>query len=193
MDAANHPTIGCTFSTDEAAVAALQALSDGGLASTLRVGARDHERASKLAADFGATANLDPTDPLAGIPGLASGADAAAGVNAGAVTGGVVGAIAGFISGSTPLAAIMPVDPSARTAAATLFFFIVGVAVGGVLGGAFGRRPSTHAGFRLIDAMEAGDVALLASVEEEHLNDVRRTLESAGASDIIAIEARRAR
>jgi hypothetical protein len=187
MGEANHSIVAAAFASDDAAMTAIRALAEAGVASQWRVGATDGERAAKIALAVGARADLDPTDPLAGVAGLATGEDAASGVNIGAVVGGVAGALTGFAAGATPLGTIMPVDANLRGAACALLFFAIGVAAGGVLGGAFGRRPSTHAGFRLIDAMEAGDVALLAFVDVDRIEEARRALESAGASEIIAV------
>lgn len=183
----NHATVGCAFATEDAAIAALQALANAGLVTAWRVGAGDKARAMKIAATIGGVADLDALDPLSGVRGLASGTDAASGVNSGAVIGGVIGAAVGFAAGMAHIASIMPVPPSLQTAAATLLFFVVGAALGGVLGGAFGKRPSTHAGFRLIDAMEAGDVAAIGAIDGAGAEEVRRLLEEKGAAEIIVI------
>lgn len=187
MSETNHSIVATAFASDDAAIAAIRALVEAGIASEWRVGATDGERAARVAQAAGARADLDPADPLAGLAGLATSEDAARGVNIGAVVGGAAGAVTGFIAGVTPLGAIVPVDAGVRTIACTVLFFAVGVAAGGVLGGAFGRRPSTHAGFRLIDAMEAGDVALLALVDASRLEEARRALEGAGAAEILFV------
>jgi hypothetical protein len=189
MSASSHPTIGCTFRSDEAAVDAIRALVLAETVADAHVGAVDAVRAAKIAQATGAAAGLDALDPLAGVAGLASGDDASAGVNTGAVVGGAVGAIAGIAAGSTSFGGLLPVDPSMRMLAGALLLFAVGIAVGGVLGGAFGRRPSTHAGFRLIDAMEAGDIAFIASVDASKIDEVRISLETAGANDVLVIDA----
>jgi len=183
----NHATIGCAFESDDAIVAAMRKLVDDGIVSGWRVGAADRDRAARVASAVGATDDLDPLDPFAGVPGVASGADASEGVNRGAVIGGVLGALAGLAAGPTSIGALMPVDPALRTLAASLLFFAVGVAAGGVLGGAFGRRPSTHAGFQLIDAMESGSVAAVASVEAARVDEARRLLDEGGAAEIVVI------
>ena len=189
MTDANHATIACTFSNDDVAMAAMQALTNAGLVAAWRVGALDRERASTIARALAGVADIDPLDPLDGVPGVASGGDAASGVNLGALIGGGVGAVAGFAGGQTALGAVMPVDLSLRALAASLLFFAIGVAVGGVLGSAFGKRSSTHAGFRLIDAMEAGEIAAIGSVLADRSSDARKLLEESGAADIIVIAA----
>lgn len=183
----NHATVGCAFSNDEAIVTAMRKLSDDGIVAGWRVGAVDKDRAARIARAVGATDDLDPLDPFFGIPGVASGADASEGVNRGAVLGGVVGALAGLAAGPTNVGALMPVDAPLRTLAASLLFFAVGVAAGGVLGGAFGKRPSTHAGFQLIDAMEAGDVAAVGSIESARIDEAKRVLGDGGAAEIVVI------
>jgi hypothetical protein len=189
MADANHATIACTFSNDDVASSAMLALKNAGLVDAWRVGAIDKERASTIAHSLAADADVDPLDPLSGVAGVASGGDAASGVNRGAVIGGGVGAAAGFLGGNTSLGAVMPAEPSLRAIAAAMLFFALGVAVGGVLGGAFGKRPSTHAGFRLIDAMEAGEIAAIGSVLTDRSSEARKMLEDNGAADIIVIAA----
>jgi len=191
VDAANHPAIGCAFASESAAIAALRSATDSGAVAQWRIGATDRERVARIAEAIGSAATLDPADPLAGIAGLASGAHAATGVNRGAVAGGIIGAVGGLLAGLSPLGAIVPVDASDRAVACALLFFAIGVAVGGVLGGAFGPRPSTHAGFRLIDAMEAGEIAAVAVVASDRLEALREALVNAGASEITIVEAPR--
>jgi hypothetical protein len=188
MDEANHATIGCAFTSDDSAVTALRALAQAGLVSAWRIGATDKERAVRIAQAAGAVADLDPADPLMNVRGVASGVDAMGGVNSGALVGGLAGAVVGFLAGNTPIGAVVPVDPSMRAVASALLFFAIGVAVGGVLGGALGKRPSTHAGFRLIDAMEAGAVAAIGSMEHRSADETRRKLHEGGASEILVIE-----
>jgi hypothetical protein len=189
MPDANHATIACTFSSDDVASSAILALSNAGLVDAWRVGAIDKVRAAAIARAVAAAADVDPLDPLRGVVGVASGGDAASGVNLGALIGGAAGAAVGFLGGSTSLGALMPVEPSLRAIAATMLFFALGIAVGGVLGGAFGKRPSTHAGFRLIDAMEAGEIAVIGSVLTERSSEARKMLEDNAAADIIVIAA----
>jgi hypothetical protein len=189
MDAPSHPTIGCTFSSDDAAVAAARALTGSGAASGVGIGASDRERATRIAQAAGIDRTLEPSDPLGGIPGLASGEAAAAGVNNGAVAGGTVGGIAGIAVGFSSAGALLPADGAMRVLAWALLLFAVGVAIGGVLGGAFGSRPSTHAGFRLIDAMEEGGLALVATIDGSQVDAVKQQLEAGGAADVVVIEA----
>lgn len=183
----NHATLGCAFESDDAMVAAMRRLTDDGIVSDWRVGATDVDRASRVARAAGAVADLDPLDPFCGMPGVASGSDASEGVNRGAVLGGVVGALAGLAAGPTSVGALMPVDPQLRMLASALLFFAVGVAAGGVLGGAFGKRPSTHAGFQLIDAMEAGSVAAVGAVDAARVEDAKRLLDEGGAAEIVVV------
>ena len=189
MGESNHATVGCAFASDDEIVAAMRRLTEDGIVSGWRVGAIDDERASRVAraAGAGAVADLDPLDPLSGMPGVASGSAASEGVNRGAVLGGFVGACAGLAAGPSSIGALMPVDPPLRTLASALLFFAVGVAAGGVLGGAFGKRPSTHAGFQLIDAMEAGSVAAVGAIDASRIDEAKRFLDESGATEIVVI------
>jgi len=187
MDEPNHATVGVAFATDDALVDAIRRLTDDGFTPAWRIGATDRDRAARVALAVGAAADLDPLDPFKGVAGVASGADAADGVNRGALYGGVAGAIAGLAAGQTEIGALMPVDAPLRSIAASLLFFAVGVAAGGVLGGAFGKRPSTHAGFRLIDAIEAGAVAADGPVDAARIDDARRVLGEAGAAEVVVV------
>lgn len=187
MGESNHATVGCAFASDDAIVEAMRRLSEGGIVSGWRVGATDRERASRVARAVGAVDDLDPLDPFSGLPGVASGADATEGVNRGAVLGGLIGALAGLGAGTTSIGALMPVDPQLRTLACALLFFAVGVAAGGVMGGAFGKRPSTHAGFQLIDAMEAGSVAAVGAIDATRIDEAKRLLDEGGAAEIVVV------
>lgn len=189
MSAASHPAIACTFADDGAAIAAMQRLAASGAVGAWRVGAADPARAQSIAQAAGAAADLDPADPLAGLGDLVSPASAGTGINMGAAIGGAVGVLGGLAAGETAIASIVPVETSLRPLAATLLFFAVGTAVGAVLGSAFGRRPSTHAGFRLIDGMEAGHVALVGTIEDANVDGAREALAAAGAEDLIVVAA----
>lgn len=187
MSDTNHATVGCAFASEEAAIAAMRVLSAVGAVSVWRVGATDRERAQRVALASNGSADLDPADPLSGAPGLASGSAASSGVNMGALAGGAIGAGSGLAVGFTSLGSIVPVDAGARPLATALLLFAIGVAVGGVWGSAFGKRSSTHAGFRLIDAMEAGDIALVGVVNEGQAIEAQRLLAENGAADIVLI------
>ena len=192
MASSIHPTIACTFASGDAAIAGVRSLADAGIAG-VRVGATDATRAHEVAQATGAIAEVDPADPLAGVFGLASGDDARSGVDRGALIGGAIGVLVGALLGDTPFGALLPVDPALRIIASALLTFAVGVAVGGALGLAFGRRPSTHAGYRLIDAMEEGAIAIVVAVEAEKVDDAERALSTAGAGDVLVFSGREVR
>ena len=187
MTTVNHATVGCAFESDDALVAAVLELARNGDVSGWRIGATDASRAARLAAASGAVADLDPLDPLSGVAGVVTGDDAAERVNRGAVIGGAVGAVLGMALALLTTFNVIPVDAAARPVAATLLTCVIGVACGGVLGGAIGKRSSTHAGFRIIDAMEAGHAAAVGDVAAGRVDDVRGALERAGASEVIVI------
>src|SRR5579863_1107190 len=118
MDVRIHPTIACAFATDDAAVAASRALADGGMTGAIRIAATDAARAAAIAQRAGASAVVDANDPLAGVAGLATGDDAASGVNRGAVIGGACGLVVGLWAGASSFGALIPVEPSYRLFAA---------------------------------------------------------------------------
>ncbi len=190
MSRSNHATIGCAFASDEALIATVRELADNGDVCGWRVGATDKSRAMRLCELSGTAGSepLDPLDPLHGVAGVASSAEATARVNRGALTGGAAGAVAGVLLGFTGVAAIVPAADNLRSTALTLLCFAVGVAAGGVLGGAIGTRASTHAGFRLVDAMEAGHAAAIGDIAADRIDAVRAQLEAHGASEIIVID-----
>ncbi|MDQ2817621.1 MAG: hypothetical protein M3T49_05345, partial [Candidatus Eremiobacteraeota bacterium] len=70
ISATHEATLACVFGDDEAARAALGGLLAAGVsAASLRVGARDPARASALVGESGVRCDVDPADPLRGMPG----------------------------------------------------------------------------------------------------------------------------
>ena len=171
--------VACAFKDRESAAAALQALLESGIAPTqLGTGAigAHREDAQALAAQFGIRGDIDGEDPLAGAPGLASAADAAASVNIGALIGGAVGALAGGLLVLVPGMPIVTIEPQYRAFAGVLLFFILGAIAGATLGGAFAPQRSTHAAFRIVDEIEHGGVAVVASVDAASASRVEEAL-----------------
>ena len=56
-----------------------------------------------------------------------------------------------------------------------------------ILGGAFGLQRSTHAGFRLVDGMAEGSIALLVSCASAQSTAVRAVLDAHHATDVVVI------
>ena len=101
--------------------------------------------------------------------------------------GALVGAIAGAALGLLPVGHFIAVDPGWVPLADGLLFFVVGGVSGAVLGGAFGPRLSTHAGFRLIDGMEEGSIDVEVTCLQARSSQTRAVFEAAGAADVIVI------
>ncbi len=153
----------------------------------MRVGARDKPRAEALAAETSVTTDLDPEDPLAGAPGLSSGAAASEGSDKGGVTGALVGALVGLGVGLTPLGSIVGVAKPLQPVADAMLFLALGGIAGAALGNAFGPQRSTHAGFRLVDAMEDGGIGLVVTMDEDRAGDVVKILEGEGATEVTRV------
>ena len=174
--------VACAFKDRESAAAALQALLGAGVASSqLGTGAIGAHRADAqaLGAQFGVRSDVDGEDPLAGAPGLASAAGAAASVNQGALIGGSVGTLAGAALAFVPGFPIVTIEPQYRAFASILLFFILGALGGATLGGAFAPQRSTHAAFRIVDEIEHGGVAVVAVVDAASAPSVEEALAAA--------------
>jgi hypothetical protein len=173
---------------DEAAASLIAALRASGIElNAIRLGAQDSARAQAIAAAHVVRADVAPDDPLAGAPGLATAADQRRAVDSGGMIGALVGAIAGALLGLFPLGRFIAVDPGWPPLADGLLFFVVGGVSGAVLGGAFGPRLSTHAGFRLIDGMEEGSIGVAVTCLRGKSSQTRTVFETAGAADVIVI------
>jgi len=177
--------VGCIFRADEqlaAVVTRLQAAAIG--ADDLRAGALDPARAQALCEPLGIAAGVDASDPLRGLAGLSSERTTRKSVDRGGVFGAAIGALTGLIVSFTPLATWMPVETPARLLALVAFLFVVGTIVGAVLGAAFAPQSSSHAGFRLIDGMHDGGVALLVAALPANADAVQRILEDGGGTGL---------
>ncbi len=183
----NAVTVACVYESDDAALAALRHLFVIGVApQSVRVGATNGKRADALATEVGARSDVDPIDPLHGVVGVRRAA-AYGGVDYGAFLGGIVGAVIGVALGLTRAGSIIAVSAALRPLADGLLFFAIGAIAGAVLGNALGAPPSTHAGFRLIDAMEEGRIAVIVEIPEDKAESVRRSMEAAGASELLQL------
>ncbi|MDQ2817145.1 MAG: hypothetical protein M3T49_02885, partial [Candidatus Eremiobacteraeota bacterium] len=139
-----------------------------------------------LAGESGARCDVDPADPLRGMPGLEP-PDSRGGVDRGAALGGVAGALAGLALGLSPVAGVVPVAPSMRLLADCLLLFVLGMIAGAVLGGALGPQASKHAGFRLIDEMEDGAVVVIAKAPPQLVDASERALRAAGCRQLLRL------
>lgn len=185
-DATNAVVLACLFSDDEAAAAGLLRLVDLGIApGAIRIGAAPPGRADKLSAPIGARPDLDPNDPLAGVLGLIGGEQSSFGIDRGSALGALAGAAFGFVLGLSPAGGVAGLPPSLAPFGDALFFLVIGGVVGAVLGGALGPQRSTHAGFRLVDGIEEGRVAVVADVPIAVADELVSKLRSWGATDIL--------
>lgn len=180
-----HGAIGCIYATEDALAAAVVELGKNGVvAQDIRVGARDPLRARSAGERCGIRADLSSDDPLADLGDSEQGDKTRPAIDKAGVLGAFIGALVGFGLGLTPARSLMPVPAYAATLALSLFFFVLGAIAGSVIGGAFAPQPSTHAGFRLIDGMEEGGLAVIVQTTRSQLDAVQTLLETAGATGI---------
>jgi len=174
--------LACVFPSEEPLAATVARLQpEFASAGDMGIGAVDRTRAQALGAQLGIRSDIDAADPLGGLPGLSTDSATRNAVDRGGLIGAALGALAGFALSFTPVAALMPVQPSARMLALAAFCFLVGTIAGSVLGAAFAPQSSSHAGFRLIDGMQDGGVVLIVAAPRERGDAVQEILESAGA------------
>jgi hypothetical protein len=160
--------VACAFKDVAAAESAVRSLLASGVApADVAIGAAGSARliAGQLAHDLGVRDDVDPDDPLAGAPGLASAAIGASSINRGAVIGALVGVLAGFALAFIPNVHVIAVDAHYHTLATVLLCFIVGSLAGATLGSALAPQRSTHAAFRIVDEIEHHGFAVVATLD----------------------------
>ena len=174
---------------DEASATNLiAALSENGVErGAIRVGTSDDTRAHAIGSSNGVRADLSKDDPLSGAPGLGNPADQRAAVDRGGMIGAVVGAALGVVLGYFPIGHFIAVQAGNASLVDALLLFVFGGICGAVLGGAFGPRLSTHAGFRLVDGMAEGRIAVTTTCAREKSTVTIAVFASAGATDVIVI------
>jgi hypothetical protein len=177
--------VGCVFENDDRAVAAIEHLRELGLPSgDIRVGAMTPARSLEVTRRTRVRADISPEDPLAGIEGYADQAGARRVIDRAGVWGAAAGTAAGYAIGRLPFGHFMPVSPNLVPFADTLFFFVVGLFVGSILGAALAPQQSSHAAFRLIDGMHEGALAVIVPVPPGRVDELVKVLEAAGATGI---------
>lgn len=180
--------VACVFLSDSDADAALRSLIESGVsAEDILIGSTDPSRAEALAGRTGVRATLDVRDPLAGIGALADERATGAAIDRGGVVGGGIGLVAGAAIGFTSLGAFTPVDVGVRPIADALLLFALGAIAGASLGGAFGPRRSTHVAYRIVDAIDDGNLGMTARIAPALVEASIRLLQTAGAADIIRV------
>jgi hypothetical protein len=155
--------------------------------AALHLGATDSARVHMAAERNGVIADVAPDDPLRNLLLLADEGATRRAVDRAGVVGASIGAVVGAAFGLTPAGHVVIASPSFVVLANAGLFLVIGAIVGSVLGAALGPQPSTHAGFRLIDGMQAGAYALVASVPRERHDELQRLLEATGASGITRV------
>jgi hypothetical protein len=180
--------IGCICHTDEALDAAVAHLLHNGIeADALHVGAADQLRAAAAASRNGIRADIEADDPLRDLlppdrEGAARGA-----VDRAGILGAALGALAGVALGNTAAGGLLAVAHEARLLANIALYLVLGAIVGSVMGAAFAPQPSTHVGFRLIDGMQDGALALIVSAPRARLDELHKALERCGGTGITRV------
>jgi hypothetical protein len=189
MDLPGGEAVVAGLAADESAVADLvAALREAGIEPhSIRIGAADPTRAEAIAHAHDVRNAVDPDDPLAGAPGLGDAADHRRRIDRGGIVGAIAGAVIGTALGTLPAGRFLASYPDQAPLIDGLLFFVAGGISGAVLGGAFGLQRSTHAGFRLIDGMAEGSVALLVTCPPAQSTALRAILEAHRATDIVVI------
>jgi hypothetical protein len=184
--------VACAVRDRAAVQAALRALFALGVApSAVGLGAQPSgaDDISALAAEFGVRADIDPLDPLAGAPGLASAASAAEGINLGGVVGGLMGAVVGLVVAYMPNFTLVETDPHYRVLAAVLLCFVLGALAGATLGSGLSPQRSTHAAYRIADEIEHHGIALVVVADAATADGIVACLTESGGVDTIRIPA----
>lgn len=182
--------IACAFKDPDATRSAVRELLASGVsADEIGLGGlgAHAEPARMLATELGVRFDVDPEDPLAGAPGLASAALGARAVDRGGVIGGLIGAVAGLLIGLIPGVQLVQTGASFQPLASALLFFVLGALAGATLGGALAPQRSSHAGFRIVDELEHGALAVVVSLDADRAADVTRSLEVAGGLHVMRV------
>jgi hypothetical protein len=175
--------VGCVFGSDDACIAAIErALREGLAPQDLHVGAEAAERASEIARRTGAQADLAAEDPFRGLRGYADASVARRAMDRAGLWGAAIGAFGGLLLSRGPVGRAIPVTGPLQPLADILTFFVFGLFIGSILGGALAPQPSVHAAFRLIDGMHDGALALVAVAPAARQDEIARLLEDAGGT-----------
>ncbi|HEY7787186.1 MAG TPA: hypothetical protein VIF33_01595 [Casimicrobiaceae bacterium] len=189
MDLPGDDAVVAGLAADETAVADLvAALREAGVElQAIRVGASEPARADAIAVAHGVQTGVDLEDPLAGAPGLGDAADHRRRIDRGGMIGAIAGAVIGVVLGMLPAGRFLSSLPDQAPLVDGLLFFVAGGISGAVLGGAFGLQRSTHAGFRLVDGMAEGSIALLVTCPRAQSAALRAVMDAHRATDVVVI------
>lgn len=182
MSPAADGVIGCVYQQEDQLVAAVNAIAGRALPlSAIRIGPAHDPRAESVAQRTGVQPDLDSGDPLRGLAGLRAEGDSRTAVDRGGLLGAAIGALAGVAAALTPLRALTPVTHG-QALADVLICFVLGAIIGSVWGGALCAQSSTHAGFRLIDGMQDGGLAIVVQAQRERIPEIEAMLQEAGGT-----------
>jgi hypothetical protein len=189
MDLPGEDAVVAGLASDETAVADLvAALREAGVElHAIRIGAAEPSRADAIAVAHGVRTGVDLEDPLAGAPGLGDETGHRLRVDRGGMIGAIVGAVIGVVLGLLPAGRFLSTFPDEAPLIDGLLFFVAGGISGAVLGGAFGLQRSTHAGFRLVDGMAEGSIALLVTCPPAQSAAVQAVMDAHRATDVVVI------
>jgi hypothetical protein len=182
--------VACAFKDPAATESAVKELLASGVdAADIGLGGLgvQAQQAKALAAELGVRPDIDPEDPLAGAPGLASAARGAVAIDRGGIIGGLIGAVTGLVVGFIPGIHLVPTSLSNHVLADALLLFILGALAGATLGGAFAPQRSSHTGFRIVDELEHGALAVVASLDAARAADVTQLLNAAGGLHVLRV------
>jgi hypothetical protein len=180
--------VGCIYRDDEALDAAVAQLRGRGIeAEAVHVGAADGQRAQAAAQRNGILADIVADDPLRDLLPIDQERRARGAMDRAGLLGAALGALAGVMLGLTPAGGLLAVPHEARLLANIALYLVLGAIIGSVLGAAFAPQPSTHVGFRLIDGMQDGALALIVTAPRARLDEVQKALERSGATGITRV------
>jgi hypothetical protein len=176
--------IGCIYQHEDQLLAAINALAERAVPlSAVRVGPADNPAAQRVAQRSGIQPDVDASDPLRGLAGLRAEGDSRAAVDRGGLLGAGIGALTGMAAAFTPLRSLVPVAQG-QALADILICFVLGAIVGSIWGSALCAQSSTHAGFRLIDGMQDGGLAIVVQASRSRMGEIEETLQSTGGAGI---------
>ncbi|MBC5804744.1 MAG: hypothetical protein DLM53_08580 [Candidatus Eremiobacter antarcticus] len=182
LSSVSDGVIGCIYQQEDQLVAAVNALAERSVPfSAMRIGPSHNPAAQRVAQRTGIQPDLDGSDPLRGLAGLRAEGDSRMAVDRGGLLGAGIGALAGMAASLTPLRSLVPVAQG-QALADILICFVLGAIVGSIWGSALCAQSSTHAGFRLIDGMQEGGLAIVVQAPRARMGEIEAMLQSAGGA-----------
>ncbi len=169
------------------AVAGLAAL--GIPRDALHAGAREQHVAEEFARAAQIAADVLPEDPLGRFGTAHSEGRARRAADRGGVIGAAAGVLAGFLVSLTPAQAVVPVAPPLQRLGDVLLFFVVGLFIGTTLGSALAPQPTSHAAFRLVDAVSEGALVLVVTALAASADEIRTVMEANGGRYVTSVPA----